>query len=239
MKNIFAIGGLNAGSDMHLIESKIINAARVDNPKILYMPTAGGDALKNFNLAKSIFKEVHHCDTTPLLLINQEPDFDSVRRQILSSDIVFIGGGNVKTLMSEIEKHHLQAIFEEALEQGVVMAGMSAGGLCWGKSYLTNSDEVLDCMNHIKMPIYPHYNKASYQDTRRRFEAYLKSHHLSGLAIDNNVALHLQGDTFRVISSEPEAKAYILAFKNNKLIKKILKNDGIYRPLSELRMGVS
>ena len=57
-----------------------------------------------------------------------QPD---VRETVLGSDLVWVGGGSVANLLAVWRTHGLDAVMREAWEAGVVLAGTSAGALCW------------------------------------------------------------------------------------------------------------
>lgn len=60
-----------------------------------------------------------------------ESDIESVRAKIMTSDIVYVGGGNTLKMMKIWRKTGFDAILREAYENGIVCAGISAGANCW------------------------------------------------------------------------------------------------------------
>ena len=62
-----------------------------------------------------------------------------LRRFVLAQDLVYVGGGNTANLLAVWRTHGLDRIFREAWEAGVVLAGLSAGGLCWFEGGVTGS----------------------------------------------------------------------------------------------------
>jgi len=107
----------------------------------------------------------------------------------------------------------LDAILREAWRAGIVMAGISAGSICWfeqglSDSVIPNALAPLDCLGFLPGSNCPHYDgEADRRPVYRRCvrEGTLKP----GFAADDGAALHFAGtDLNAVVSSRPEARAY-------------------------------
>lgn len=57
-----------------------------------------------------------------------QPD---LRETILGSDLVWVGGGSVANLLAVWRVHGLDRVLREAWDAGILLAGTSAGALCW------------------------------------------------------------------------------------------------------------
>lgn len=53
MRKTVAIGGVDLNSTLDVIEKEIIKLSNKKNPKVLYLPTAGGDDTRNYNLVNN------------------------------------------------------------------------------------------------------------------------------------------------------------------------------------------
>jgi len=49
----------------------------------------------------------------------------------MSSDIVYVGGGNTLLMMRIWRRFGLDKVLKGAYEAGIVLAGISAGSICW------------------------------------------------------------------------------------------------------------
>ena len=58
---------------------------------------------------------------------------------LLAQDVIWVGGGSVAALLAVWRLHGLESIMREAWEQGVVLAGSSAGSICWHAGGTTDS----------------------------------------------------------------------------------------------------
>lgn len=77
------------------------------------------------------FAEKHpHVDLSVLTLFTQ-PSVPDIRSHLLSQDLIFVEGRSVTNLMAIWRIHGLPDILRECWDTGVVLAGASAGSLCW------------------------------------------------------------------------------------------------------------
>ncbi len=58
---------------------------------------------------------------------------------LLSQDVIFVGGGSVANMLAVWRVHGLDQIMRQAWEAGIVLAGVSAGAICWFAGGTTDS----------------------------------------------------------------------------------------------------
>ena len=102
------------------------------------MPTGVGDSAEAVNFYLSVFAGRADIDLTILKLFTQ-PSVPDVRAHLLEQDVVLVEGGSVVNLMAVWRAHGLTEILRECWEAGVVLAGASAGSLCWHRGGPTDS----------------------------------------------------------------------------------------------------
>src|SRR5581483_1647767 len=56
---------------------------------------------------------------------------DDLREQALASDVILVCGGNTANMLAVWRVHGFDRILREAWEAGIVLAGWSAGMICW------------------------------------------------------------------------------------------------------------
>ena len=82
---------------------------------------------------------------------------------IKEQDVIFVGGGNTKSMLAVWKDWGLDILLKSAYEKGVVMSGVSAGAICWFEKGITdswNSDlSIIDCMNFVPGICCPHYDE--------------------------------------------------------------------------------
>ncbi|WP_138734450.1 peptidase E [Modestobacter excelsi] len=107
-------------------------------PRICHLGTATGDdptRIAGFYGAFAARPDVavSHLSLFPM------PTVADVRAHLLAQDVVWVGGGSVANLLAVWRVHGLEEVFREAWLAGVVLAGVSAGSLCWHVGGTTDS----------------------------------------------------------------------------------------------------
>ena len=109
--------------------------------------------------------------------------------------------------------HGLDTVLREAWEKGDVLAGLSAGSLCWFASGVTDSfgaslAPLHDGLGLLPGSHCPHYDGEALR--RPRYRALIRAGELPpGLAADDGVALRFTGtDLTEVVSSRPGARGW-------------------------------
>ncbi len=113
-------------------------AGNPDRPRLCHLGTATGDdpaRIAGFYGAFAARPDVavSHLSLFPM------PTVADVRAHLLAQDVVWVGGGSVANLLAVWRVHGLDAVFREAWQAGVVLAGVSAGSLCWHTGGTTDS----------------------------------------------------------------------------------------------------
>jgi peptidase E len=107
-----------------------------DRPRVTLMMTASGDSreylLRSYEALSSLSVDVRHLE------LFAQPNVDP-RDAILSSDVVWVGGGSVANLLAVWRTHDLPEVFAQAWDNGVILSGVSAGSLCWHVGGTTDS----------------------------------------------------------------------------------------------------
>ncbi|UOY92255.1 peptidase E [Ectobacillus sp. JY-23] len=213
MKQIIALGGggFSMEPDNPLLDQYILAQTNKPQPKICFIPTASGDADSYIKRFYDFF-EKQACVPSHMSLF--KPHTRDVRGFLLSQDIIYVGGGNTKNMLAIWREWGLDSILQEAWEQGIILAGISAGSICWFEEGVTDSYgdglEPLRCLGFLKGSNCPHYDGEP--ERRPAYQKLVAAGQIKGgIAADDSVALHYIGDALhRIVSSRPEAGAYQL-----------------------------
>ncbi|TDD67102.1 peptidase E [Jiangella aurantiaca] len=108
-----------------------------DRPKLCFLPTASGDSVNYVQLTYAAFAgwsvDVSHLSLFPM------PNVEDIRAHVLAQDVLWVGGGSVAGLLAMWRLHGVDDVMREAWEAGVVLAGVSAGSICWHAGGPTDS----------------------------------------------------------------------------------------------------
>jgi dipeptidase E len=220
-KTIVAIGGGDIRTrGTAEIDREIIRLSGRKNPSVLFIPTASYDSARYWEHVKEYFGKFLNCSTDVLLLISGRLTNGQIRKKILSADIIYVGGGNTLYMMRLWRRHGVDKLLKQAYENGTVLAGISAGAICWFDSGHSDSMSFYNPrrwkyinvrgLGLVKGIHCPHYNSRTRGIPRRKhFREMIRKVGGIGVAIENNCAIEfIDGRFFRVISSKPDALAY-------------------------------
>ena len=88
---------------------------------------------------------------------------DDLRELALASDVILVCGGNTANMLAVWRVHGFDRILREAWEAGVVLAGWSAGMICWFEAGVTDSfgpqlEGMRDGLGFLPGSACPHYD---------------------------------------------------------------------------------
>ena len=220
-KNIVAIGGGGFGRSLGnlKIEKYIISLINNDRPRICFIPTASGD--------NDLYKVNFYRAFSSLNCITSHIDFfsrtEDLEKKILSQDIIYVGGGNTKSMLGVWREWDLHNILKKAYNSGIIMSGVSAGAICWFEKGITDSYanklEVIDCLAFVEGVACPHYDE---EKERAPFVDQLIKKGIinSCICIEGHSALHIENDIlFKSINFGLGKKCLKLSLVDNKIFK--------------------
>ncbi len=210
------------GSDPAL-ERYVLGLTRKRNPSVCLLATATGDAERVIVRFYSTFARFR-CRPTHVPLFARTPDLTDV---LLSQDVIFVGGGNTKSMLAVWNDWNLPAILRRAWRSGIVLAGASAGAICWFETGVTDSwaDRLrtLPCMGLLPGACCPHYD--SEPERRPSVQRMVARGQLRNvLALDDGVGAHFEGRRLvRTITARPQAQAYSVGLRRGTVIAQPLE----------------
>ena len=211
LPQIIALGGHNlttAEEDVTL-SRYILGQVSADRPSICFLPQASGeDPLYVANF----YRHFLELNALPSDLSLFKPHTADLSAFLFAHDIIYVGGGNTKSMLTLWREWRLDRILRQAWEQGTLLSGVSAGAICWFEQGLTDSIPgrltALDCLGFLSGSCSPHYDGES--ERRPSYHQLIADGQVTpGYGIDDYAALHFVGaDPPRVFASRPGATAY-------------------------------
>lgn len=223
-------GGFSMEPENPALDLYVLEQAHTLRPKVCFLPTATGDADRYIVSFYTAFSR-YDCRPAHLTLFARTPDLRSL---LLQQHVIYVGGGNTKSMLAVWREWGLAEILQEAWDAGVVLAGISAGAICWFEQGITDALagklSVLNCLGLLTGSCCPHYDGEA--ERRPAFHEFLLQGEISpGYAMDDGAALHFRnGDVVRVVASRPQARAYRLEVVNGVVMEEPLQADYIGRP---------
>jgi dipeptidase E len=139
-RTIFAMGGggFTMEPDNPVLDDFVLSLAPCREPRILFMPTASGDPAAQIAGFHERFTD-RACRPAHLSLFRLHGTERTLREVLLEQDIVYIGGGSMRNLLAIWQAHGLDRLLLEAWRRGTLLAGLSAGAMCWFEGGVTCS----------------------------------------------------------------------------------------------------
>lgn len=222
-KTIIAQGDGGLDGKNPYLDLYILAQANKRNPKVCLLPTASGDNKGLIDYFEHIFKR-YPCRPSHLSLFN--PHTADIKDFLLSQDVIFVSGGQSKTMMGVWREWQVDLYLREAYENGVLLSGGSAGSVCWFDQCITDSIpgslSVMNCLGLLPYSNCPHF-ASNYR--RMAYAKFIMTGKIkTGYAADDFAALHFEDGKFlRAVSNRPYAKCFKLEKHDDKLINKRLK----------------
>src|SRR3989344_125379 len=246
MKKIVTIGGGEIDEKETLvIDKEIIRLSGKKHPKLLFIPTASGDAQGYWEGIQKYFGKQLGCKTDVLLLANGKLSRAEIESKILNTDIIYVGGGNTLKMMKRWRLLGVDKVLKKAWERGIILSGLSAGSICWYESGHSDSMSFYDDEKWIYTNVTglgvlkgihcPHFDSETLGVKRRKnFEDMIRKIGGFGIGVDDGCAIEFVGNTYRVITSKPHAKAYKVYNRNGDIVTEEIEQKKEFTNISEL-----
>ncbi len=184
-------------------------SAKTREPRILFLPTASGDTTAQIAAFHTRFAD-RHCIAEHLSLFRLHELRRPLEEIILSQDVLYVGGGSMRNLLAIWRAHDLDRLLIRAWRQGIVLAGISAGAMCWFEGGITRSSgqpEPLAGLGLLEGSLTVHADGEP-----ERLPVWLVAVRdgilPGGWSLDDGVGLLFEGTRLRrVVSSRPGASA--------------------------------
>ncbi len=195
-------GGFSVAETLTPLDRYLLELTGADRPRVCFIGTASGDAER---YAANFFRAY-----APVSIASDLALFGAVKRsdveRLVEQDLIFVGGGNTANMLAVWRVHGLDEVLRRAWQSGTVLAGVSAGAICWFEACLTDSfgDQLTALPDGLALlggSACPHLDGEPLR--RARFaEAIAAGTIPGGYGIDDGVALHFVGAELHAIVSE-------------------------------------
>ena len=225
-RQIIAMGGVITQEDLTLFPY-VVEQAHRSRPRVGYLPTASGDS-ESF-----IAKFYDHFSSLPCELSHLEL-FGRVRnleQYVSEQDVIVVSGGNTRSMLALWRTWGLDALLRKAWEKGTVLAGFSAGAICWFSEGLSDSwaDQLapVDGLELLTGSCCPHYSNE--QERRPAFHRRIvRGEMRPGIGIDDGAAVHFEDSkAIRVVLARADADAYAVSATDGIASEKPLEAERI------------
>jgi dipeptidase E len=210
-QRILAIGGSSvmASSTDWPLHQYLLDLSGRERPRVCFIGTASGEDASYRAGFYATF--ARHAETSHLDLFGRT--IEDAGAFLREQDVIYVGGGNTANMLAIWRLHGIDKALHAAWESGVLLAGSSAGAICWFEAGLTDSfgpglAPLKDGLRFLSGSFCPHYDSESLR--RPRYEETVGSGALpDGYAADDGVGLLFNGRQLEeAVASLPGQHAY-------------------------------
>jgi len=203
-------GGFTAGPVDPALDDLVLGLTGVPRPRVCLLPTAGGDSEHQIRRFYETFGD-RLCEPSHVSLFRLGRQPVPLREHLLAQDAIYVGGGSMVNLLAIWRAQGLDAILREAWQAGVVLAGLSAGSMCWFEWGITTSSGAPAPARGLGF--LPGSNSVHHDGEPARRPVYLDAVRDGvlppGWAVDDGAALLFRGAALAgVVSARPQARAH-------------------------------
>lgn len=144
------------------IDEEIVRLSKKDRPKFLFISIASSHPEEYFEGIKKVYEQLG-CIVTHLDI---NKTIEELEKEILNTDIIYIGGGDTKYLMEELKSTGIDKLLIKAYNEGIVCSGISAGSYCWFKC----NYDLIEGMNVINAVNCVHYDQKNDIDKNKFYK---------------------------------------------------------------------
>ncbi len=212
--------------DSTTLDDYVLSLTAARRPRVCFLPTASGDA--DHYVVRFYRRFSTRCEASHISLFRRDQGGrgveDDLACHLLAQDLIYVGGGNVVSMLGVWRAHGLDEILRTAWREGIVLCGPSAGSLCW-------FDEALSAFHgpprRVRgLGLLPYSNCVHYDAEparRAEYHSLVSEGMRPGFAVDDGVALHFRDTRLeRVVSSRPNGGAYRVEVVGEQVVENAL-----------------
>ena len=216
-------GGFTMEPDNPALDYFVLGLSEAQAPRILFLPTASGDPTGQINAFRGRFGGRTDCEAAHLSLFNLHGSTRTLEEVVREQDVIYAGGGSMRNLLAIWRAHDLDRLLAEAWERGTVLAGISAGAMCWFEGGVTKSSGPAEPI--AGLGVLPGSLSVHADGEPERLPVWLAAVRNGelpgGWAADDGCALLFRGRKFeRAVSSRPGASALRVDAVEGELVRR-------------------
>jgi peptidase E len=222
-------GGMVGGGPDYLMLRYVLSLTGKPDPVVYCLSTASGDNIERLVVWYEIMNQLP-CRPRHLRLFGLTRNARDFEKQLLSADAIFVPGGNTLNMLSVWKAQGVDVILRKAWEQGIVIAGESAGMVCWFEQAITDSRPEqltpMECLGWLKGSGCAHYQYPPQPRKPHYHQLLLDGQLKDGLACDDGAAILFEGERVaKVVTLSEQATAYRVRRSGAQVIEEPLKAE--------------
>jgi peptidase E len=205
-------GGFSMEREGSLLDDYVVSLTGCTRPQVCFLPTASGDA--DHYVVRFYRRFSATCDASHVSLFRRDQGAGGVEEDLashlLAQDLIYVGGGNVVSMLGAWRAHGLDDVLHRAWRKGIVLCGPSAGSLCWFQEALSafhGAPRGVHGLGFLPYSNCVHYDAEP--ERRAEYARFVGDGMIEGFAVEDGVALHFTRKRLvGVVSSRRDGRAY-------------------------------
>lgn len=196
---------------------------RKENPKICFLPTATADNATYINYWYKLCSDLKLEPKVMEVWINSTYQKESFEEILLGMDAIIVGGGNTLNMLAIWKAQGIDLALKKAYDKGIIIAGGSAGSLCWFNGGTTDSRPkeltIVKGLGFLNYSHCPHYH--SEESRKPLYHKNILEKKLSdGYACDDKSGiLFINGKLSKSVSLDSESFSYYVYEKDGVIVE--------------------
>jgi dipeptidase E len=222
--HIVAMGGARSIMDRRndALHDYVLELTGKSRPAVLFLPTATGD---DPDYTVSFYETFNSARCRPRHLNLFSREHDDITELVTAADVIHVGGGNTANMLDVWKRQGVDLLLHRALGHGAVLAGGSAGGICWFEGGTTDSygptlRVMREGLGMVRGSFCPHYDSG---DQRRPLyhAALLDGALPDGYAAWDRAAVRFDaaGHLVEAVTSQRSARALSVYVSNGEVVE--------------------
>jgi dipeptidase E len=214
-------GGFSMEPQSPILDDFVLSLGRrTKRPRVCFVGTASGDSDSYIRRFYEAFPPSRAVATHLTFFERKVRDLKTL---VMGQDIIYVGGGSSANMLAVWRVHGFDKVIRAAWNAGVVMAGISAGAICWFETGITDSfGPPFRALDHglgiVRGGCCPHYDGEAERRTVLRH--LIKRGFPQTLALDDGAAAHFVGTRLKeIVSSRPKARAMRVELRKGAVVE--------------------
>ena len=207
----------------------VANLTGKENPKICFLPTATGDRATYINFWYDLCHDLPVEPYVQKVWISSNSQTQTFEEVLMGMDAIIVGGGNTLNMLAIWQAQGIDQVLRKAYDKRIILAGGSAGSLCWFEGGTTDSRPVeLGIVEGLAFLPYSHCPHYSSEASRRPlYFDNIKSGALNpGYACDDLSGIVFRdGKVEKAVSLDDKNHAYHVSLKEGEIVETRLESE--------------
>lgn len=210
----------------------VASLTRKPRAKICFLPTGLADSPWAINWWYSLCAELPVEPHVLNVWVSSAYAKESFEHDLLGMDAIIVGGGNTLNMIAIWKAQGIDLALRKALQRGIVLAGGSAGSICWYQGGISDSRPIklslVGGLGFLSFSHCPHYS----EDAPRKalYHELIRTHAIdSGYASDaKSGILFVNGKFTKSISLDSTSHSYFVFERDGKIVESQLPSEIIH-----------